>query len=86
MSHDNFILKWTIEDQTKVTHFILRVRNLSVIAHYTWNVRIHGNMNSYFFHKNKRDLLSFSIVAFNRCNWIFAMSNNVELPSTFSCK
>ena len=86
MSHDNFILKWTIEDQAKLTQFILRVRNFSVLAHYTWNVRILGDMNSYFFHKNKRDLLSFSIVAFNRCNKIFAMSNNVVVPSTFSRK
>ena len=81
------MLNWTIEDQTNVPHFILRVLNLILIdTQYSWNVSIHGNMNSYFFQKNKRDLLSLSIVSLDKCNRISGMSNNVSLPSTFACK
>ena len=80
------MLKWTINNQANVTHFILRVLNFTVLEHYSKNVSIPGDMNSYYFHRHIRDSLSLSIVAINRCNMISGMSNNVELPSNFSCK
>ena len=80
------MLNWTIEDQANVTHFFLRVLNFSFIGQSSKNVSIPGYINSYIFHKNKRDALSLSIVILDKCNRIYAMSNNVKLPSTFSCK
>ena len=81
------MLNWTIEDQAIVTHFILRILNFSLIGtHYSKNVSISGDVNSYFFHKNKRDSLSLSIVSLDKCNRISGMSNNVNLPPTFACK
>ena len=80
------MLKWTINNQANVTHFILRVLNFTVLEHYSKNVSIPGYMNSYYFHKNIMDSLSLSIVAIKRCNIISGISNNVHLPSIFSCK
>ena len=43
------MLNWTIEDQATVTHFILQILNFSLIGtHYSKNVSIHGDTNSYF--------------------------------------
>ena len=81
------MLNWTIEDQATVTHFILQILNFSLIGtHYSKNVSIHGDTNSYFFHKHKRDSLSLSIVSLDKCNRISGMSNNVSLPATFAGK
>ena len=81
------VLNWMIEDQANVAQFIIRVHNFSIIqTHNSKNVSIHEDMKSYFFHKNKRDWLSFSIVSLDKCNRISGMSNNVTLPPTFACK
>ena len=77
------MLNWTIEDQAIVIHFILRILNFSLIGtRNSKNVSIHGNMNSYFFQKDRRSSLSLSIVSFDNCNRISGMSNNVSLPPT----
>ena len=80
------VLKWTIEDQANVTHFILRVHNFSFIqTHNSKNVSIHGDINSYFFQKDRRTSLSLSIVSLDKWNRISGMSNIVSLPPTI-CK
>ena len=77
-------LNWTIEDQANINHFILRIHNFTV-EHNFKNISIHGDMNSYFFHKNKRDSISLSIISLDKCNRISGKSNNVILPPT-TCK
>ena len=79
------VLNWTIEDQAYVTQFILRIHNFSLLETPNRNVSIPGDMNSYFFQKDKRDSLSLSIVSLDKCNRISGMSNNVTLPPT-TCK
>ena len=80
------MLNWTIEDQANVNHFILRILNSSLFGtHYSKNVSIHGDMNSYLFQKARRDSLSLSIVSFDNCSRISGISNNVSLPPTI-CK
>ena len=79
------VLNWTIEDQANVTHFILRIHNFSLLETPNRNVSIPGDVNSYFFQKDKRDSLSLSIVSLDKCNRISGMSNNVTLPPT-TCK
>ena len=81
------MLNWTIEDQANVTHFILRIHIISLLeTQYPKNVSIDGDMNSYFFQKDKRDYLSLSIVSLDECNRTSGMSNNVSLPPTYACK
>ena len=79
------VLNWTIEDQANVPHFILRIQNFSILETQNRNVSIHGDMNSYFFQKDRRDSLSLSIFSFDKCNRISGISNNVTLPPT-TCK
>ena len=80
-------LNWTIEDQANVTHFILQIYNLSLLGtHNSKNVSIDGDMNSYFFQKDKRDSLSLSIVSLDKCDRISGMSKNVSLPPTYARK
>ena len=81
------MLNWTIEDQANITHFVLIIHNFSLLEiHNSENVSIDGDMNSYFFKKDKRDYLSLSIVSLDKCNRISGMSNNVGLFPTFACK
>ena len=81
------VLNWTIEDQANVAQFILRVHNFSIVqTHNSKNVSIYRDMKSYFFKKYKRDSLLLSIVSLDKCNRIHGMSNNVNLPPTFTCK
>ena len=79
------VLNWTIEDQANVTHFILQIYNFSILQTQNRNVSIHGDMNSYFFQKDRRDSLSLSIVSLDKCNRITGISNNVSLLPT-TCK
>ena len=82
------MLHWMIEDRANVNHFILRVLNFSLIdeIHYSQNISIPGDTNSYIFHKNKRDALSLSIVTLDKCNRISEMSNSVNLLPPYVCK
>ena len=81
------MLNWTIEHQANVTQFILRIHNFNLLeTHNSKNVSIHGDMNSYFFQKDKSDYLSLSIVSLDKCNRISGMSNNISLFPTFACK
>ena len=76
------VLNWTTNNQADVTRFILQIHNFSILETQNRNVSIHGDMNSYFFQKDRRDSLSLSIFSLDKCNRISGMSNNVTLPPT----